>query len=144
MSRRTFAIGLAACGFIVSAYLAAYQLHLIGSVWDPVFGTASSHAVLHSVIDRILPIPDAVFGVGAYLAEVALGWISLRHHANKTEIVYAALALGMALVSAGLVIVQAFVVHHACALCLLSALISWTVAALIVRPAAFRAAALGV
>jgi uncharacterized membrane protein len=136
--RGALPVALALAGLVVSAYLAAYQLGLIGRVWDPLFGSAASRAVLHSVVDRVLPVPDALLGAGAYAAEVALGLTVLVTTRTLVHAVYGLLALGMALVSVGLVLLQALVVRHACAMCLASAIVSWLVAVLVV-PEAIRA-----
>jgi uncharacterized membrane protein len=133
--RTALPVGLAFAGLVVSAYLTAYQLGLVGHVWDPVFGSAASRAVLHSVVDRVLPVPDALLGAAAYAAEVALGLAVLVTARTIVRLVYGLLALGMALVSVGLVLLQALVVHHACLLCLASAIVSWLVAALVVPEA---------
>lgn len=131
---------LAFLGIVVSAYLAAYQLGWIRSVWDPVFGPAGSRAVLHSALDRLLPIPDALLGAGAYLAETALGLAIVAVQARAVRLLYGLVAAAMALVSLGLVATQAFVVGDGCSLCLLSAVLSWTIAVL-VAPDAFRRSA---
>ena len=131
MSRRAAAVGLAAIGLAVSVYLAAYQTHLLAAVWDPVFGSASSERVLRSALSRALPVPDALLGGLAYAGEVAIGLWVLRGAARLVLLAYAALAGGMALVSVGLVAMQLLVVHHLCLLCLVSAVVSWAVAALV-------------
>ena len=130
-TRRVLPVVLAVVGLSVSAYLAAYQLGWVTRVWDPLFGDASSHAVLHSVVDRISPVPDALLGAAAYSGEVALGLAVVVARRFAIHAAYALLAIGMAIVSVGLVLLQAFVVHHACALCLGSAVVSWIVAALV-------------
>jgi uncharacterized membrane protein len=131
-TRRVLPVVLAVVGLSVSAYLSAYQLGWPRRVWDPLFGEASSHAVLHSVVDRVSPVPDALLGAAAYAGEATLGLAVVVVRRFTIHALYALLALGMGIVSVGLVLLQAFVVHHACALCLLSAIVSWTVAALVV------------
>ncbi|HZD02289.1 MAG TPA: vitamin K epoxide reductase family protein [Actinomycetes bacterium] len=131
MSRRIAAVALAALGLAVSGYLAAYQTHLLTTVWDPVFGPASSERVLHSVVSRALPVPDALLGGLAYAGEVVLGLVVLRTAAHLALLAYAALAGLMALTSVALVAIQLLVVHHLCLLCLVSAVVSWAVAALV-------------
>lgn len=132
MRRRAVAVGLAALGFGISVYLAAYQADLLEAVWDPLFGPASSERVLRSALSRALPVPDALLGASAYAAEVALGLAVLRSGAGDALLAYAGLASLMAASSAGLVAVQWLLVHHYCLLCLASAAVSWTVAALVV------------
>jgi uncharacterized membrane protein len=131
VTRRAAALALAAAGLAVSAYLAAYQLELVATVWDPVFGPASSAQVLHSALSRALPVPDALLGALAYAAELAAGLAAWWRPRRPVLLVYGAIAALLALTSVGLVAVQALVVHHFCLLCLTSAVISWAVAALV-------------
>ena len=94
---------LAAAGLAVSAYLAAHQLGLVGRVWDPVFGAASSAAVLGSALSGALPAPDALLGAAAYAAEVVLAVAVLAGAGRPAVLAYGALAAGMGLVGLGLV-----------------------------------------
>ena len=125
---------LAAVGAAIAAYLAADQIGLVTRVWDPLFGNASSQAVLHSSLSRALPVPDAAVGAASYVLELALA-LALVIEARRAEhpwlsLAYGALALAMALSGAALVAIQAISVRSFCSLCVLSAAISWTVAAL--------------
>jgi uncharacterized membrane protein len=130
--RRQAALGLAAVGFAVSVYLAAYQVDLLDAVWDPLFGPASSQRVLGSALSRALPVPDALLGAVGYAGEVALGMALRRGGTRQALLAYAGLAGLMAATSVGLVAVQALLVRHLCLLCLVSAGVSWAVAALVV------------
>jgi uncharacterized membrane protein len=136
--RRVLPVTLAFAGLVVSAYLGADQVGWIGRVWDPVFGSAASRAVLHSVVDRTLPVPDALLGAVAYAGEIVLGLAVLVASRTLVHVLYGLLALAMAVVSVGLVLLQALVVHAGCTLCLVSAVVSGLVAALVV-PEAVRA-----
>ena len=127
---------VAAAGALVAAYLAAYQVGVLGTVWDPVFGSNQSQRVLHSWFSEKLPIPDAALGAAGYLLELALVLLALSSlkrptawHAGTT-VLYGALAIGMALGGLFLVGVQVFSLHAFCALCLLSAALSWALAVL--------------
>lgn len=125
---------LAALGAAIAAYLASDELGAVGRVWDPIFGSASSQAVLHSSLSRALPVPDAALGAASYALELALALALLalirRGQHPWLDVAYGALALAMAVAGAALVAIQALWVRSFCALCLLSAAISWTVAAL--------------
>ena len=46
-------VGLALVGVGISTYLTLYQWHVTASVWDPLFGPASSEAVLTSFVSRL-------------------------------------------------------------------------------------------
>jgi uncharacterized membrane protein len=118
---------LAGAGLCVSVYLGLYQLHVLGSVYDPVFGRRSSHAVLFSAFSKSLPVPDALLGAGNYAAEIVLDVLGgddrWRGHPRLVAIFGVPLTVG-ALVSVALILMQAFVVGNFCALCLLSAGVS--------------------
>ncbi len=120
--RRILLAALALLGFGVSAYLAAFQLGLIPGVWDPFFG---SRKVL-----TFLGIPDAALGALAYGAEVFLSLVGGRDRwrsAPWTVLAFGAVILSAALVSLGLILMQAFVVDAWCTLCLISAAVSLAV-----------------
>jgi len=123
-------LALALLGVAISFYLTLFQVGAIAHMWDPIFGSASSAAVTHSPISRLLPIPDASLGALAYLAEVVLGalggparWRTLP----AAALLYGMVALGLGAVSALLLITQGAVVHAWCLLCLCSAAISLTI-----------------
>jgi hypothetical protein len=61
-------------GFIVSRYLATYQLGYMDHVWDPFFGQ-SSEAVLNSKMSHSLPVSDAALGSLAYTFEFLMGFM---------------------------------------------------------------------
>src|SRR5437764_15365882 len=71
-SRRLPVVVLTVAGLLISTYLTAFQYHLIDTVWDPLFGEASSRAVLTSALSRDLPVHDAALGALAYLVETVL------------------------------------------------------------------------
>jgi uncharacterized membrane protein len=117
---------LALIGFVLSTYLTLYQWHIAAGVWDPLFGSASSEAVLTSPLSRALPIPDATLGAVAYLVEAAL---SLRED-ERVKVILDVLVILMALTGLVLVGVQLLVVHALCTLCICSAAVSWIIAVL--------------
>jgi uncharacterized membrane protein len=123
-------LALALLGVAISFYLTLFQVGAISQMWDPIFGSASSAAVIHSPISRLLPIPDASLGALAYLAEVVLGalggparWRTLP----AVVLLYGLVALGLGVVSTLLLITQGALVHAWCLLCLGSAAISLTI-----------------
>ncbi len=129
-------LGLAVLGLLISAYLGAVQLGLIAQPWDPIFGSASSDRVLHSVIDRYLPIPDAVLGVFGYGADIITGALGGRDRWRTwpaITLLFGLVIFGLALVSTLLIFMQTFYLHAWCTLCLGSALISLAVYALGIR-----------
>jgi uncharacterized membrane protein len=129
-SRRALIVSLAIVGLVVSLYLACFQLGIVTVVWDPIFGSSSSEAVLASSFSRALPVPDALLGAGAYLIEIVLDTVGgERRYRTRPWLVllFGLVAFGAAGVSVLLVALQAFVFHAFCTLCLLSAAVSWLI-----------------
>jgi hypothetical protein len=126
--RRRLLLSLALGGFAIALYLTLFQVGVFASVWDPVFGKASTRAVL-GLTD---PVPDAAAGVIAYAIEILL-LIATRGSASTVP--WRLLALGLvlsvgAVVSIVLIGVQAAVAHEWCLLCLASATLSLALFAL--------------
>lgn len=119
-------IGLALLGTAIAAYLSAFQLDLIDTVWEPFFGDGS-RTILTSRISHILPIPDAALGALAYLADAAAGAIGgpARWRRMPWIVVLFGLAVGpLGIVSITLVVLQPVLFDAWCTLCLASALVS--------------------
>jgi uncharacterized membrane protein len=117
---------LALVGFCIASYLALYQLGVLKHVWEPFFGDGSER-VLHSVISRLLPVPDAALGAAGYLADVVSGVVGGRGRWRTLPwvVIVFGIAVGpLGAVSITLVIIQPLLVHGWCTLCLTSALIS--------------------
>ncbi len=127
---RVAPIVLAAIGFLIACYLAAYQAGVVGAVWDPVFGTGSVRVL---ALGGALPIPDAALGALGYLAEVVLGLAGgpdrWRSH-PRVVLAYGAVVAAMAVAAVVLVGIQVLVVRTGCTLCLASAAISIAIAGL--------------
>jgi uncharacterized membrane protein len=127
-SHRLAVLLLALLGAAIATYLTLYQWDRTSSVWDPIFGSASSEAVLTSPISALLPLPDATLGAAAYLGEAVLAAVgSTRRWCERPRLVlvYGLVLAGLALTSVGLVLSQVLLVHAFCTLCLCSAAISW-------------------
>ncbi|MBW3538660.1 MAG: vitamin K epoxide reductase, partial [Planctomycetes bacterium] len=63
-------------GFIVSRYLAAFQLGYITKVWDPFFGfSTGTEKVLNSNMSHMWPISDAGLGAISYTFEFLMGYM---------------------------------------------------------------------
>lgn len=135
-TRRAPVVILAVCGLLVSTYLSFFQYGLIPVVWDPFFGHESSAAVLTSALSRALPVHDATLGAAAYAVEILLeaaGGTARWRERPWLVLLLGLTAAGMAVVSLGLIAMQAVVVRHFCTLCLASAAISLTVPAFVVH-----------
>ena len=93
------------------------------AIWQTLF-------IEHSPVSEALPVPDALLGLGAYLAEAALETVVLARGSHKARLALGVLVAGMALTALMLIGLQALVVGSWCSLCLGSAAISLTVAGL--------------
>jgi uncharacterized membrane protein len=124
---------LALAGAAIASYLAAFQLDLLPSVWDPVFGEGSRR-VLHSSFSKALPVPDALVGGLSYGVEILLdlagGGRDRWRRRPRLVLAFGAVVAGAAAVSAGLVVLQAAVFHAFCTLCLASAALAFVIAGL--------------
>jgi uncharacterized membrane protein len=117
---------LAAIGFLIAAYLAAFQIGLVPTVWEPFFGDGSRR-ILTSGVSRALPIPDAALGAAGYLLDAASGLIGgrTRWRSMPWIVILFGIAIGpLGAVSIGLVILQPALFDSFCTLCLASAVIS--------------------
>jgi hypothetical protein len=102
---------LAVLGLAIAGYLTLAQLGVLGPVWDPLFGTDSSRAVL----DLTHPVPDAAAGTVVYAAELVL--LVTR----RARTLLGLILLAGAITSLALIIIQPTLVGHWCTLCLASA-----------------------
>jgi uncharacterized membrane protein len=126
--RRLAVAVLAFAGLLVSAQLAFFQYGLTHTVWEPWFGDGSVK-VLDSAFSRALPVRDAALGGAAYLTEMVLELSGGTGRWRRPWLVLllGLVAAGMAVTAVALVLLQVFVVHAFCALCLLSAVVSLSV-----------------
>jgi len=123
-------IVLAAVGLLAAGYTALAQFGVVGAMWDPFFGGASSYAVTHSVISRALPVPDGLLGVVAYLGDLVFGSLGGEDRWRRRPwlvLAFAVVITGLALVSLALTILQGTVIGHWCTVCLASAAVSTAV-----------------
>jgi uncharacterized membrane protein len=135
-SQRVFICLIAAVATVIALYMGLYQWKLIPSVWDPVFGSSSMQVLdsdLSHQITRWIGIPDAILGALAYLSDVIFALAgSTRRWQDRPWLVilFGIDVIPVGFVSALLVFMQGFVVHHFCFLCLVSACISLLLIAL--------------
>jgi len=123
---------MAICGFIIALYLGFYELGVFNKVPEPFFGNGTKK-ILNSTFSRSLPIPDGLLGAFGYLCDIILVSIGKQNRwRSKPWVVflYSFTIAIMALVSLFLLIMQAFILHSWCTLCLASAALSL----LMVRP----------
>jgi hypothetical protein len=125
------ALSLVGCG--IALYLALYQWHVIDRVFEPFFGEGSRRILRQSWIAHWLPVPDALLGAIAYAAEAILAAIGGSTRAQTSPwivILFGAVSASLAAVALLLLAAQPILFHAWCSLCLASALISLTLAAL--------------
>lgn len=116
---------LAFMGWVVSRYLAAFQLGYIDSMWDPFFGQQSEQ-VLNSSMSHSLPISDAGLGALAYTFEFLMGWMGAPSRWRTMPwmvALFGILVIPLGLVHIFLVISQPIMVGAWCSFCLIAAAI---------------------
>lgn len=119
-------VALAVLGFILAAYLAAYQVGLVRKVWEPFFGSGSE-VVLHSWVSRLLPVSDAALGAVSYLLDAVTGVIGGRERWRTMPwlvLLFGLLVGPLGAISVILVILQPVLFDAWCTLCLVTAVIS--------------------
>lgn len=112
-------------GFVVSRYLAAYQLGYLDAAWDPFFGDGSRR-VLESDLSRRWPISDAGLGAVSYTFEFLMGFMGSPSRWRTMPWMvtfFGVLVIPLGLVHILLVVSQPIVVGSWCTLCLLAAAI---------------------
>lgn len=112
-------------GWLISRYLAAFQLGYIPTVWDPFFGEGTRR-VLTSEVSRMMPVSDAGLGAFAYTVEFLMAWMGGRTRWRTmpwmvTFFFIVVVPLGLTHII--LVILQPVAVGAWCTLCLVAALL---------------------
>jgi hypothetical protein len=121
--QRAIMIALVFAGWLVSRYLAAFQLGYIDHAFDPFFGDGT-YFVLTSDLSRALPVSDGGLGALAYTVEFLMLWMggaSRWRTAPWTVTVFGILVIPLGFVHIFLVVSQPVTVGHWCTLCLLAA-----------------------
>jgi len=125
--RRRITLLLALVGLGIATYLTLYQIDILPSVWDPVFGHGS-----RTVLDLTSPVPDAAAGVAAYGFEVILTLLGDNERERTLPgvvLLFGAVIATGGLASVGLIVVQPTVAGAWCLLCLGSAALSFALLA---------------
>ena len=124
-------IFLAFIGFLISHYLAAYQLGHISAVWEPFFAGANpgdtkngTEEIITSSVSEAWPVPDAGLGALTYLLEILTGIMGSR--ARWRTMPWLVLLFGFMIVPLGAVsitfiIIQPIILDTWCTLCLIAA-----------------------
>jgi uncharacterized membrane protein len=125
-SQRLPVAALAVVGGLLAAYLALYQVRVVGRVWDPFFGR-DSERVLDSRISRLLPVSDAALGAFGYLLDAVTGLAGGRRRWFTLPwlvVLFGVFVGPLGAVSVALVVAQPLAVGAWCSLCLATAAIS--------------------
>jgi len=116
-------IVLAFIGWLISRFLAAYQLGYTSSVLEPFFGEGTQR-VLTSKVSQMWPISDAGLGALAYTLEFLMAWMGgrTRWRTMPWMVVFLfILVVPLGLTHVTLVILRPVVVGFWCTLCLAAA-----------------------
>lgn len=115
------ALGFA--GWLISRYLAAYQLGYIDTVFDPFFHEGT-RLVLTSDVSKSIPVSDAGLGAFAYTFETLMAFMGGRNRWRTMPwmvLFFGILVIPLGLVHIILVILQPVVVGQWCTFCLAAA-----------------------
>ncbi|MBE0599611.1 MAG: vitamin K epoxide reductase family protein [Desulfuromonadales bacterium] len=121
--QRSIMIALAFAGWLVSRYLAAFQLGYLTEVWDPFFSDGSRQ-VLTSKMSESLPISDGGLGALTYTIEFLMGWMGSQGRWRTMPWMvtfFGILVIPLGLVHIFLVASQPVMVGEWCTFCLLAA-----------------------
>lgn len=113
-------IALALIGFVLSRYLAAYQLRHIPTAWDPFFNGGTVQ-VLDSEVSKAWPISDAGLGSLSYMLEALSGFMGDQVRWRTMPwmvLMFFFLVVPLGVTSIVLVIMQPVMVGAWCAICL--------------------------
>ena len=109
--------------WMISRYMAAFQLGYIDAVWDPFFGEGTQK-VLTSDVSKAFPVSDAGLGAFAYTFEF-LSTIQGGTRRWRTSpwmvILFGILVIPVSITSVVLIILQPLVVGYWCFWCLVTA-----------------------
>jgi uncharacterized membrane protein len=111
--------------WVISRYLAAFQLGYIQSIWEPFFGDGTVK-VLTSEVSKAWPISDAGLGAAAYTFEMLMAWMGGKTRWRTMPWMvtfFFILVVPLGVTSIVLVILQPVSVGEWCTLCLATALI---------------------
>ncbi|GBE37452.1 copper-transporting P-type ATPase [bacterium BMS3Bbin08] len=112
-------------GWLISRYLAAFQLGYIPTVWEPFFAEGTAR-VLTSDVSQKFPISDAGLGAAAYTLEMLMAFMGgeTRWRSMPWMVTgFFILVVPLGVISIVLVTLQPVAVGYWCTLCLATALI---------------------
>lgn len=114
---------LALLSFLLTQYMAAYQLGYIDWVWDPLFGDGTV-TILSSDVSKSFPVSDAGWAAWIYLVEFAMTimgdprrWRTMPWMVS----LFGALVVPLGIASIVLMIMQPVIVGAWCTICIITA-----------------------
>jgi len=124
-------IVLALIGFLISRYLAAYQLGHIDSVWDPFFtsgaledGKNGTEEIITSRVSEAWPVSDAGIGGLTYLLEILTGILGSSKRWRTMPwlvLLFGFMIVPLGAISITFIIIQPIILDTWCTLCLIAA-----------------------
>ncbi|MEX0740598.1 MAG: vitamin K epoxide reductase family protein [Pseudohongiella sp.] len=122
---------LAFIGFFISAYMAAYQLGHVDTIWEPFFtgaipgdGENGTGEIITSSISEAWPVPDAGAGALVYLVEILVGVIGSSQRWRTMPwltVLFGILIVPLGAISISFIIIQPILLDTWCTLCLMAA-----------------------
>ncbi|MDK2774906.1 MAG: vitamin K epoxide reductase family protein, partial [Tabrizicola sp.] len=120
---------LALVGFLISRYMAAYQMGHVDGQWEPFFagtgGLNGTETIITSDMSKAWPVADAGLGTVVYALEIVMTFTGGRDRWRTMPWMVLALALlilPLGIVSIYFIIVQPILIGTWCTLCLVTAL----------------------
>ena len=112
---------------ILALYLAAYQMHLVSTLWDPAYGEGSQR-VLESPVSKLFPISDALLGALAYLSECVTSLIGgVRRYRTMPWMVmiFGCTCVPFTFVAIALLLIMPTILKTWCFLCIVTSILSF-------------------
>ncbi len=123
-------IFLALIGFVVSRYMAAYQLEQVNGVWEPFFAGSTAdpqngtEEIITSSVSEAWPVPDAGLGAAVYALEILTGLIGSTKRWRTMPwlvVLFGFMIVPLGAVSITFIIIQPIIIGTWCTLCLIGA-----------------------
>ncbi|HET8655841.1 MAG TPA: vitamin K epoxide reductase family protein [Longimicrobiaceae bacterium] len=114
-------IAMGVLGMCIASYLAMYQLGIVSTAWDPVFGSRSTESVLGSPVSHLFPTADAFLGALGYAGDWIFGAIggTKRYRTRPwVVLIFGTFIIPFGVTSIALGLIMGAVLHTWCFLCL--------------------------
>ncbi|HET7321421.1 MAG TPA: vitamin K epoxide reductase family protein [Longimicrobiaceae bacterium] len=111
----------------IASYLASYQLGLVSTVWDPVFGSDSTITVLNSPVSGLFPVADALLGALGYAGDWIFGAVGGTKRYKEMPwvvMIFGIFIIPFGATSIALGLIMGAVLHTWCFLCLTNTILA--------------------